>query len=364
MFRPIFSLLLLALTPCLHADLVKGTVNLEDGREQYSLHNPDPYTVTVEVTITEAENFSAAHPTQGEYVVGEGKLCEILSGETVIVFIGGGVDPHAGWSYALSTLAYKGKLFMSPVEDDHYIYRLPYEGTYTVSSGFKDARPGGEHMAVDWGMVTGTPILAARGGIVTAIKEDSNTNGAIEDGNYIEIEHADGTFANYAHLELNGALVEVGQIVSEGQLIGSSGNTGYSTGPHLHLHIAYLYYNGGNPAFAQVPVRLLSTNSYGILPVQGDELTAVDRDQVTDPLSAKDYLVQQVGNALQFDRTLPDGVSASLFSSTDLEQWSLVASYVGTGDAVTRQVTPEGTVFYRWETTLESYDDYPEPVVE
>lgn len=59
--------------------------------------------------------------------------------------------------------------------------------------------------------------------------------------NGVWIRHADGTVLNYVHLTTNGAQVQVGEQVTQGQLIGRSGDSGCSIGPHLHVT---LYYNG------------------------------------------------------------------------------------------------------------------------
>ena len=55
--------------------------------------------------------------------------------------------------------------------------------------------------------------------------------------NYVIIYHSDGTFAEYTHLKRNGVLANVGDKVTQGQVIASSGNTGFSSGPHLHLMV-------------------------------------------------------------------------------------------------------------------------------
>ncbi|HLE09873.1 MAG: hypothetical protein A2504_10855 [Bdellovibrionales bacterium RIFOXYD12_FULL_39_22] len=91
--------------------------------------------------------------------------------------------------------------------------------------------------AYDFAMDIGDNIAAVRAGTVIYVKEDSvDGNGGLE-ANVIYIRHSDNTIAQYAHLTYNGALVATNQVVSQGQLIGHSGNTGYSTGPHLHFQI-------------------------------------------------------------------------------------------------------------------------------
>ena len=90
-------------------------------------------------------------------------------------------------------------------------------------------------------MKEGTTICAARDGIVIDVKEDSNKGGKTikfqEYGNYITIYHKDGTMANYYHLQKNGSKVKVGDKVKAGDEIALSGNTGWSSGPHLHFQV-------------------------------------------------------------------------------------------------------------------------------
>jgi len=106
---------------------------------------------------------------------------------------------------------------------------------------------GRDEYAVDFAMKKGTPICAARAGVVVGLKEDSRAGGASEEfrdqANYVCIAHIDGTIAEYHHLHYHGVLVEIGQRVEAGQRIAISGNTGYSTGPHLHFGV-YAAVNG------------------------------------------------------------------------------------------------------------------------
>jgi murein DD-endopeptidase MepM/ murein hydrolase activator NlpD len=96
--------------------------------------------------------------------------------------------------------------------------------------------------AVDYRCKPGTPVVASRRGIVWATREDSNSGcddpSCIDDGNYVVIDHGDGTFSEYHHLQQFGAIAEVGEQVCRGELIGLCGNTGYSTGPHLHFALS------------------------------------------------------------------------------------------------------------------------------
>jgi murein DD-endopeptidase MepM/ murein hydrolase activator NlpD len=66
----------------------------------------------------------------------------------------------------------------------------------------------------------------------------------VSKANYVVIDHGDGTYAGYWHLEENGALVEVGDLVKVGDKIGKSGSTGFSTMAHLHFMV-YSYDKNG-----------------------------------------------------------------------------------------------------------------------
>lgn len=128
-------------------------------------------------------------------------------------------------------------------DDTSYVYRLPYhKGSKHLfiqgaNSGFSHK---GE-LSFDFKMKKGSKICAARPGIVIATKSDSDKGGLkdefLDDGNHIIIQHEDGSSAHYWHLEQNGIAVKVGDVVRKGQLIGYSGNTGYTAFPHLHFQI-------------------------------------------------------------------------------------------------------------------------------
>jgi len=129
------------------------------------------------------------------------------------------------------------------VDDTSYIYALPYEANkrHLVIQGYFSHLSHKERAAIDFKMNKGTKVCAARAGIVVRVKEDGNRGGLNAKfrryGNNIVIQHADGTRAGYWHLKKNGALVNVGDSVQQGQVIGLSGNTGYTITPHLHFYV-------------------------------------------------------------------------------------------------------------------------------
>ena len=105
--------------------------------------------------------------------------------------------------------------------------------------GFSHADDENRH-AVDFAVPEGTPVLAARDGTVMQVEARFAGGGlgsvdAIDRANFVRILHEDGTMALYAHLAPGGVQVRPGERVRRGQRIGTSGNTGYSGGPHLHF---------------------------------------------------------------------------------------------------------------------------------
>jgi murein DD-endopeptidase MepM/ murein hydrolase activator NlpD len=96
--------------------------------------------------------------------------------------------------------------------------------------------------AVDFAADIGTPVLAARAGTVMEVESDFERAGLdtgqyARSANFVRIVHDDGTMALYAHLKQSGVLVRAGQHVRNGEVIGLSGNTGFTTGPHLHFAV-------------------------------------------------------------------------------------------------------------------------------
>jgi murein DD-endopeptidase MepM/ murein hydrolase activator NlpD len=143
-------------------------------------------------------------------------------------------------------------------DDSSFVYALPYESntSHLLIQGYFSHFSHKERAALDFKMKRGTKILAARDGIVVRVKEDGNKGGLNKKyrpyGNNIVIQHADGSRAGYWHLQYNGALVNVGDTVKQGQVIGLSGKTGYTALPHLHF-LVWTFDEKGQ--WQQVPTR-------------------------------------------------------------------------------------------------------------
>ncbi len=165
--------------------------------------------------------------------------------------------------------------------DNSFIYGLPFRrnSTVIVSQGFngEHTHSGKSRYAVDFAADTGTRVYAARGGKVIATEDSFDKGGfGIEFAkyaNYVTIEHSDGTMGQYYHLRKNGVAVNVGQQILKGQFIGLSGNTGYSSGPHLHFGV----YKVDNDYRSTVTLPFQFKTDAGVVdsPAKGDLFKAV-----------------------------------------------------------------------------------------
>lgn len=159
-------------------------------------------------------------------------------------------------------------------------YRAPFAiaSDYHVTQAYPDVNTHNtldSFHAVDFAMPIGTDIFAARAGTVFAISGDNYTSGLDRErdgptANVVQILHDDGTYAVYAHLHWNSIRVRPGDRVERGEYIADSGNTGYSSGPHLHFAVIR---NVGMRA-ESVPVRFEGADSSAIVPQSGDVMTA------------------------------------------------------------------------------------------
>lgn len=198
------------------------------------VENRRAYDVTVRVTI-HGQNVQVMRmtPETGTY----GGYSQT---EAVRVFP---ADPGKPWKWRYRFHWTKGRTDVR--HDDATLYRLPFEAgqAFPVSQGYNGrlSHRGVNRHAVDFMMPEGTTVCAAREGVVVDLKESSvaggPSKGFTDESNYVSIAHADGTIGEYYHLLRDGVLVEIGDRVEAGQPIALSGNTGYSTFPHLHFGV-------------------------------------------------------------------------------------------------------------------------------
>jgi murein DD-endopeptidase MepM/ murein hydrolase activator NlpD len=120
-------------------------------------------------------------------------------------------------------------------------YQYPYPwrgGPFRVSQGangqYSHFGPKNRY-AIDIAMPEGTPIVAARGGVVVKTENGQAGRGTDASGNFVRVLHDDGTMGVYLHLKKGSVSVREGQRVAVGSALALSGNTGNSSGPHLHF---------------------------------------------------------------------------------------------------------------------------------
>lgn len=143
---------------------------------------------------------------------------------------------------------------------------------FLVSQGFNGqfSHTGqGNRYALDIAMPVGEQVLAVKAGIVADGRDDFSIGGAtnyfLDKANHVTVMHADGSYAVYAHILYGSLAVAIGQEIEVGQVIGRIGNTGYSTGPHLHF---VMRYNSGSGGYS-VPFKFI-TNQGAKTPKKGE----------------------------------------------------------------------------------------------
>jgi murein DD-endopeptidase MepM/ murein hydrolase activator NlpD len=128
--------------------------------------------------------------------------------------------------------------------------------------------------AVDFALPDGTPVYAAREGTVINVRHDSFRGAPqpvmLDQANVIEILHDDGTIGVYAHLHWDSIRVHIGQHVARGEYVANSGNTGFTTGPHLHFAV---WRNTGS-ADVSIPVQFAGIAGVPVTPATATPLTA------------------------------------------------------------------------------------------
>lgn len=218
--------------------------------------------ITLQLSLTDATNVRS-EPELPAQVVLPG------SSETRALHIVA-TNPAAGFRYRYKYTYLPGDYRAQP---DDTRYHLPFSASQfrinqAFNGEFSHHDPASQY-AVDIGMPEGTPVLAARAGVVMTVESDYYGNGLDmakygDRANNIRVVHADGTMAVYAHLQLESARVQVGEHVHAGQTLALSGDTGYTNGPHLHFCIQ----RNANMELVSVPFQFTGPNG-DFVPTQG-----------------------------------------------------------------------------------------------
>jgi len=242
-----------------------------DTEEGVTLYAQNTYYAPVQLAyrITKAENLAAATPLTGLQMLparGDATLIEV-----------GKANPAGPLSFD-----YEYQFLLGDPKAEHRPdrpYRFPYAkaSTFPVSQAFPDTithnDPSSQY-AIDFVMPIGTHVIAARGGTVLEIASDFFEAGldaaAAQRANVVRILHDDGTMSLYAHLNWNSIRVVPGQHVERGEYIADSGNTGFSTGPHLHFVVER---NRGG-AIVSLPVQFEGAGGAPVTVRSGQRYTA------------------------------------------------------------------------------------------
>jgi murein DD-endopeptidase MepM/ murein hydrolase activator NlpD len=159
-------------------------------------------------------------------------------------------------------------------------YRFPFALSTSawVSQAFPDTITHGDpasQYAIDFVMPVGTHVFAARDGVVIEVASDFFENGTDlkangPRANIVRVLHDDGTMSLYGHLSWNSIRVVPGQHVARGEYLADSGNTGFSTGPHLHFVVQR---NRGG-AIVSLPIEFASRGGVAVTVRSHDSYTA------------------------------------------------------------------------------------------
>jgi len=198
---------------------------------QNHFHGP----AEIELRLAQAMNVSATPALPARFVL------PAATEWGLVTF--GPEDPTEPFSYQLAYSLVPGAPAQDLPKDLDFYPPFARGKIFPISQGLDDMvthQGAANRYAIDIVMPIGTPVLAARSGMVMDMEEAFPDTGAKDDrlvmqANFVRIAHDDGTMAVYAHLQQNSLRVQPGMQVPAGYWIANSGNSGYSTGPHLHF---------------------------------------------------------------------------------------------------------------------------------
>lgn len=217
--------------------LVEMILNEAGFEHVVTLINRSAGPTTVSLSFSEQKNIVSNPPLPFDAVLGAFENREVAR------IAGDQAGQPAGFSLAYRAVPGAP----SRLERSDYPYQFPFANPDQVVLGqgfngsFSHNDPQSRY-AVDLGVDEGTPVRAARGGVVMLVEQDFEGSGLdrnkyADRANSVRILHDDGSMGVYAHLEFESVMVAAGNRVNPGQVLGRAGSTGFSTGPHLHFAI-------------------------------------------------------------------------------------------------------------------------------
>ncbi|MBL8258263.1 MAG: M23 family metallopeptidase [Candidatus Competibacteraceae bacterium] len=183
----------------------------------------------------------------------------------------------ARWRYGYRVRAVLGDPAANHQPEQPYAPPFASGQRFVIGQAFDGAfshrHPQSRH-AVDLSLPLGTPVRAARAGVIMDVAGDFFDGGTDPKyqtrANAVRVLHADGTMAIYGHLHPDSIRVASGQRVERGTWLANSGNTGFSTGPHLHFAIQ----RNAGMELVSVPFEFSGADGRGVIPVAGSLLAA------------------------------------------------------------------------------------------
>jgi murein DD-endopeptidase MepM/ murein hydrolase activator NlpD len=228
----------------------------------YRVRNAGPVAATVTLSFEVLRNLRPTDPVPVVRVVPAGE--SVLLVHLVQVDSLAGVGAHPFVEIDLGSDATE--------PDTLARYALPFGGEdrrQLIAGYGSDTHLRENFYSLDFRMPEGTPVLAARAGVVVEVQDGFTRGGLrpelIERANLVAVAHADGTMASYGHL-LPGVAVAIGDTVVRGQRLGLSGSTGFSATPHLHFHVGKRLMGGMDRT---IPVRFRNEDGAEVEMVEG-----------------------------------------------------------------------------------------------
>lgn len=237
--------------------------------------NRGPAPVSVRLTLSVAQNIVVSQPLP--------VLAVVRPHSDLVLLQIRAADPARGLRFSSQSAFNPGNFHAQ--HDPRALYRLPFAdgGSFVISQAadgpLTTHTAADSEYAVDFTLPENTPVVAARAGTVIETEAANRYGGRdrvlLNMANFVRILHADETVATYAHLAPGGVTVAPGQRVAAGALIGYSGATGYTSGPHLHFVVQKPVPDSTGFAMRSLPVRFYVGNPpYAFEPRYRQQVTA------------------------------------------------------------------------------------------